>query len=82
LVPLIARSRREKQNNPAKRLATVSIANAAFAFDFLSATAIGKATEALRFGKREPRSRALARVSASARTSARQQIRRPGRHKR
>ena len=56
LIPLIRAFATGKQDNPAKRLATVSIANAAFAFDFHPATAIGKATEGLRFGKREPRS--------------------------
>ena len=48
-----ARSRREKPETPAKRLATASIANAASAFAFLPATAIGKAPEGLRFGNRE-----------------------------
>jgi len=47
------RSRQEKPDTPAERLATASIANAASAFAFLPATAIGKAPEGLRFGNRE-----------------------------
>jgi len=48
-----ARSRWEKPDTPAKQLATASIAYAASAFAFLPATAIGKASEGLRFGNRE-----------------------------